>query len=45
MKDDVSELTRKVQNVPIYIENSLHENDVFEDYKQRPPYQQNDYIS
>jgi len=45
MKKDFSKLTREIQSLPAYIEKELRDNDLFNDYTQRPPYQQNDYIS
>ena len=45
MEKDFSNLTRKIQPLPSYIEKALNDNDVFDDYVKRPAYQQNDYIS
>ena len=45
MGTDFSKLTREIQTLPSYIEKALNDNDVFDDYLNRPAYQQNDYIS
>ncbi len=37
-------LQRDIHPMPVYIEQALKENNVYEEYLQRPAYQQNDYI-
>jgi len=37
-------MTRQVYDIPDYVVAALVENDLWEQYRARPPYQQNDYI-
>jgi uncharacterized protein YdeI (YjbR/CyaY-like superfamily) len=39
-----STLKRKIQKMPEFVKDSLIKNMVLEKYKQRPPYQRNDYL-
>jgi len=42
---DFSRLKRKKQPMPAYVREALLANGLMNDYKQRPAYQQNDYLS
>lgn len=44
MKKDWSKLKRKKLNMPAFVRRAIINHDVMSLYKQRPPYQQNDYI-
>ena len=41
---DSSRLTRQVNNMPDYVAEALDREALWERYRARPPYQQNDYI-
>jgi uncharacterized protein YdeI (YjbR/CyaY-like superfamily) len=41
---DTSRMTRHVHDIPDYVVAALDENGLWEQYRARPPYQQNDYI-
>jgi uncharacterized protein YdeI (YjbR/CyaY-like superfamily) len=41
---DNSKLTRQVYDMPDYVASALDESGLWERYRSRPPYQQNDYI-
>lgn len=41
---DTSRMTRQVYDIPDYVVAALVENALWEQYRSRPPYQQNDYI-
>lgn len=41
---DATRLTRQVYDLPDYVVKALDENALWERYRARPPYQQNDYI-
>lgn len=41
---DSSRLTRQVYNMPDYVAEALDREALWERYRARPPYQQNDYI-
>lgn len=43
-KDDFSRLSRPRYPMPEFVRKMLVERSLFEAYKSRPPYQQNDYI-
>ena len=43
-KQNWSRLTREHYEMPDFIREALIEHDLMEAYRQRPPYQQNDYI-
>ena len=45
MSKDFSKLTREIVTLPDDIEMVLRTHHVFDEYKKRPAYQQNDYIS
>jgi uncharacterized protein YdeI (YjbR/CyaY-like superfamily) len=45
MDTDYSGLKRQIRSMPDYIKQTLEEHGLIEDYKKRPAYQQNDYIS
>ncbi len=42
--DDFSKLTRPRYPMPDFVRDALQETGLFDAYKSRPPYQQNDYI-
>ena len=44
MSVDFSKLKRSLNPIPDWIEKALRERGVMEDYKNRPAYQQNDYL-
>lgn len=44
MNKDLSDLKRPIHPMPEFVERALKENDLMKEYKNRPPYQQNDYI-
>ncbi len=44
MSTDYSGLKRQIYSMPDYIKEALEERGLMEDYKNRPAYQQNDYI-
>src|SRR5687768_15250293 len=37
-------LKRKINSMPAFVKKALQENNVWQAYSQRPPYQRNDYI-
>jgi len=37
-------MTRQIHQIPDYVTAALDENDLWERYRARPPYQRNDYI-
>ena len=39
-----TKLTRKIHEMPEYIQTALEDAGLIEDYQARPPYQRNDYI-
>jgi hypothetical protein len=39
-----NKLTRKIKDIPAFVEKALKEENLMEKYKQRPDYQKNDYI-
>lgn len=41
---DATNLTREVYDLPDYVVKALDENALWGQYRNRPPYQQNDYI-
>ncbi|MDR1917970.1 MAG: YdeI/OmpD-associated family protein [Christensenellaceae bacterium] len=41
---DSTRMTRQVYDIPDYVIAALEESGLWERYKERPPYQQNDYI-
>lgn len=41
---DNSRITRGIYDIPDYVATSLQESGLWDAYKSRPPYQQNDYI-
>jgi uncharacterized protein YdeI (YjbR/CyaY-like superfamily) len=41
---DTTHMTRKIHDIPDYVVDALNESRLWESYKSRPPYQQNDYI-
>jgi uncharacterized protein YdeI (YjbR/CyaY-like superfamily) len=43
-KQDWSRLQRPRHEMPAFVRDALVEHDLMEAYRQRPPYQQNDYI-
>ncbi len=43
-KTDFSNLTRQVHQMPDFVRDALVENNLMEAYRDRPPYQQNDYV-
>jgi len=43
-KQDRSRLKRPQYEMPDFVRDALIEHDLMEAYRQRPPYQQNDYI-
>ena len=45
METDYSGLKRQIHSMPDYIKQALEERGLMEDYKKRPAYQQNDYVS
>jgi uncharacterized protein YdeI (YjbR/CyaY-like superfamily) len=45
MKKDYSKLKRKLYPMPNYFKQTLEERGLVEEFFNRPPYQQNDYIS
>ena len=42
---DKSKLKRPIHKMPRYVKDALEKNGLMQDYKARPAYQQNDYIS
>ena len=40
----MSTLKRRIQKMPKFVKDALVKNKVFDRYKQRPPYQRNDYL-
>ncbi|MGD8603835.1 MAG: YdeI/OmpD-associated family protein [Anaerolineales bacterium] len=42
---DLSSLSRPIQPMPEFVEQALKQHDLMETYRQRPPYQRNDYLS
>ncbi|MGD8821923.1 MAG: YdeI/OmpD-associated family protein [Anaerolineales bacterium] len=42
---DLSSLSRPIQPMPEFVEQALKQHDLMEAYRQRPPYQRNDYLS
>ncbi len=44
MTEDPTSLKREIHPMPQFVKDSLMENDLMESYRERPPYQQNDYI-
>ena len=44
MKKDFSRLSRTIYEMPEFVQQTLEKRSLMEDYKQRPAYQQNDYI-
>ena len=45
MHVDKSKLKRPIHKMPGYVKDALEKNGLMQDYKARPAYQQNDYIS
>ncbi|MEA3433652.1 MAG: YdeI/OmpD-associated family protein [Campylobacterota bacterium] len=45
MKKDYSKLKRHLNTMPSYVKKALEERGLNEDFYDRPPYQQNDYLS
>lgn len=43
-KPDFSSLSRPVHPVPDFVKEALDEAELWEAYRARPPYQQNDYV-
>ena len=41
---DTSRMTRPVHDIPDFVAAALDENGLWESYRARPPYQQNDYM-
>lgn len=44
MNAGTSTLTRKINRLPAALKRRMEEEDVLELYRQRPPYQRNDYL-
>ena len=44
-KRDFSKLKRPIQSMPDFVRNSLEAHDLMIVFQNRPPYQQNDYLS
>ena len=44
MGSDYSKLSRPLYEMPEFVKNALEENNLMEDYLERPVYQQNDYL-
>jgi len=42
---DFSRLSRPIQQMPDFVHDALVEAGLFEAYRSRPPYQQNDYLA
>lgn len=42
---DFSKLKRDIEQMPAFVETALNQRKLMSDYKARPPYQQNDYLS
>jgi uncharacterized protein YdeI (YjbR/CyaY-like superfamily) len=45
MKNKISRLKRPQYPMPDYVQRALEERDLFDAYRERPAYQQNDYVS
>ncbi|MGD8814706.1 MAG: YdeI/OmpD-associated family protein [Anaerolineales bacterium] len=43
-KTDFSSLSRPIHPMPDFVRQALEEHDLMQAYRNRPPYQQNDYI-
>jgi uncharacterized protein YdeI (YjbR/CyaY-like superfamily) len=43
-KDGFSNLSRPIQPMPDFVERALEERGLMDAYRERPPYQQNDYL-
>ena len=41
---DTSQMSRHIYDIPDYVASALEEHELWERYRARPPYQQNDYI-
>ena len=44
LKNDLSSLERPIHEMPDFVRQALEDRGLMEDYDQRPPYQQNDYV-
>ena len=44
MNKEMSTLKRKIQRMPQFVRDALVKEKVLEKYRQRPPYQRNDYL-
>lgn len=44
MNKDFSKLERKMQPMPEFVKQALKQRKLTQDYRNRPPYQQNDYL-